>query len=269
MLGKMLKYDLKAMSKTMLPFFLVIIGMTVLNGFFIQFEWMGGIIAGSSIIFGLFIALGVTVLVMIITQFYHSVLGDEGYLTNTLPVGVDVILFSKLLSAMIWICLSAVVGIIVLFITVATAAGAADFFSATFDAIRVFFISLQEHTSGTLSILLLAVLLVLTFLVFFANEILHLYCAMACSQLPILSKNRIVGSFIAYLVLNIPLGILMSAMVGGVAYYAAKLSTWLNQLDVVPFSALTLTTFLLVGLVLDLLLYLPTRYILKNKLNLE
>lgn len=30
-----------------------------------------------------------------------------------------------------------------------------------------------------------------------------------------------------------------------------------------------LTTFLLVGLLLDLLLYLPTRYILKNKLNLE
>ena len=97
----MLKYDLKAMSKTMLPFFLVIIGMTVLNSFFIHFEWMTGIIAGSSIIFGLFIALGVTALVMIITQFYHNVLGDEGYLTNTLPVGVDVILFSKLLSAMI------------------------------------------------------------------------------------------------------------------------------------------------------------------------
>ena len=43
MLGKMLKYDLKAMSKTMLPFFLVIIGMTVLNSFFIHFEWMTGI----------------------------------------------------------------------------------------------------------------------------------------------------------------------------------------------------------------------------------
>lgn len=101
MLGKMLKYDLKAMSKTMLPFFLVIIGMTVLNSFFIRFEWMTGIIAGSTIIFGLFIALGVTALVMIITQFYHNVLGDEGYLTNTLPVRVDVILLSKLFSAMI------------------------------------------------------------------------------------------------------------------------------------------------------------------------
>ena len=141
MLGKMLKYDLKAMSKTMLPFFLVIIGMTVLNSFFIHFEWMSGIIAGSSIIFGLFIALGVTALVMIITQFYHNVLGDEGYLTNTLPVGVDVILFSKLLSAMIWLCLSGVVGIIVLFITLATTAGASEFFSATFDVIQAFFLA--------------------------------------------------------------------------------------------------------------------------------
>ena len=68
MLGKMLKYDLKAMSKTMLPFFLVIIGMTVLNSFFIHFEWMTGIIAGSSIIFGLFIALGFTGMPQIVIE---------------------------------------------------------------------------------------------------------------------------------------------------------------------------------------------------------
>ena len=183
MLGKMLKYDLKAMSKTMLPFFLVIIGMTVLNSFFIHFEWMSGIIAGSSIIFGLFIALGVTALVMIITQFYllvavaifaltlivmiqrfyKNLLGDEGYLTNTLPVGVDVILFSKLLSAMIWLCLSGVVGIIVLFITLATTAGASEFFSATFDVIQAFFLAFREYTSGTLSVLLLVVLGTVTY----------------------------------------------------------------------------------------------------------
>ena len=268
MLGKMLKYDLKAMSKTMLPFFLVIIGMTVLNSFFIHFEWMTGIIAGSSIIFGLFIALGVTALVMIITQFYHNVLGDEGYLTNTLPVCVDVILFSKLLSAMIWLCLSGVVGIIVLFITLATTAGASEFFSATFDVIQAFFLAFREYTSGTLSVLLLVVLGILAFLVFLANEILHFYCAMACSQLPILSKNRVVGSFIAYFVLNIPLTILMAVIMGGLTC-AANLSPWLEQLDVFPLGLLMLTTFLLVGLLLDLLLSLPTRYILKNKLNLE
>ena len=260
MLGKMLKYDLKAMSKTMLPFFLVIIGMTVLNSFFIHFEWMTGIIAGSSIIFGLFIALGVTALVMIITQFYHNVLGDEGYLTNTL--------FSKLFSAMIWLCLSGVVGIIVLFITLATTAGASEFFSATFDVIQAFFLAFREYTSGTLSVLLLVVLGILAFLVFLANEILHFYCAMACSQLPILSKNRVVGSFIAYFVLNIPLTILMAVIMGGLTC-AANLSPWLEQLDVFPLGLLMLTTFLLVGLLLDLLLYLPTRYILKNKLNLE
>lgn len=91
---------------------------------------------------------------------------------------------------------------------------------------------------------------------------------MACSQLPILSKNRIVGSFIAYFVLNIPLTILMAAIMGGLTC-AANLSPWLEQLDVFPLGLLMLTTFLLVGLLLDLLLYLPTRYILKNKLNLE
>ena len=91
---------------------------------------------------------------------------------------------------------------------------------------------------------------------------------MACSQLPILSKNRVVGSFIAYFVLNIPLTILMAAIMGGLTC-AANLSPWFEQLDIFPLGLLMLTTFLLVGLLLDLLLYLPTRYLLKNKLNLE
>ena len=181
---------------------------------------------------------------------------------------MDVILFSKLLSAMIWLCLSGVVGIIVLFITLATTAGASEFFSATFDVIQAFFLAFREYTSGTLSVLLLVVLGILAFLVFLANEILHFYCAMACSQLHILSKNRVVGSFIAYFVLNIPLTILMAVIMGGLTC-AANLSPWLEQLDVFPLGLLMLTTFLLVGLLLDLLLYLPTRYILKNKLNLE
>ena len=62
--------------------------------------------------FGLIVALGVTTIVMIITQFYHSVLGDQGYLTNTLPVSVDTILCSKMLSATVWIILSGITAVI-------------------------------------------------------------------------------------------------------------------------------------------------------------
>lgn len=258
MLGKMLKYDLKAMSKTMLPFFLVIIGMTVLNSFFIHFEWMTGIIAGSSIIFGLFIALGVTALVMIITQFYHNVLGDEGIFDQHFAGGCGC---HPLLQAAFCHDLAVLERSgrhhRPLYYPCYQLPGASEFFSATFDVIQAFFLAFREYTSGTLSVLLLVVLGILAFLVFLANEILHFYCAMACSQLPILSKNRIVGSFIAYFVLNILLTILMAAIMGGLTC-AANLSPWLEQLDVFPLGLLMLTTFLLVGLLLDLLLYLPT-----------
>lgn len=93
MLGKLLKYDIKSMAHTFVPLFIAMLGMSILNILFFQNEWIAALIGGSAIMAGLLIALLVTTIVMIITQFYHSVLGDQGYLTNTLPVSVDTILF--------------------------------------------------------------------------------------------------------------------------------------------------------------------------------
>ena len=99
MLRKMLKYDIQAMSKTFIPFFIAILVISVFSALSMHLEWLIGIFGGATILFGLGIALFVTSLVLIITQFYKNVLGDQGYLTNTLPVSVDTIILSKLFSA--------------------------------------------------------------------------------------------------------------------------------------------------------------------------
>lgn len=112
MLRKMLKYDLKAMAKTFIPFYAVILLMSVLNIIFIRAEWTPGMVSGTLIYVCLFMALAVVAVVLTITQFYNTILGPEGYLTNTLPVSVDTIICSKLISTTIWLILSGVVGVL-------------------------------------------------------------------------------------------------------------------------------------------------------------
>ena len=57
MLRKMLKYDLKAMAKTFIPFYAVILLMSVLNIIFIRAEWTPGMVSGTLIYVCLFMAL--------------------------------------------------------------------------------------------------------------------------------------------------------------------------------------------------------------------
>ena len=79
MLRKMLKYDIQAMSKTFIPFFIAILVISIFSALSMHLEWLIGIFGGATILFGLGIALFVTSLVLIITQFYKNVLGDQGY----------------------------------------------------------------------------------------------------------------------------------------------------------------------------------------------
>lgn len=274
MLMKMLKYDIKAMSKTFIPLYGVILLMSVLNIVFIRSEWVVGMMGGTMIYVGLFIALAVLSLVLTVTQFYNSILGSEGYLTNTLPVSVDTIIFSKMLSATIWLILSSIVAILsILILGFGGFASADDLFEAfgqLFGAIGKLLITPSMY--GDLA-KFVAVLILLFFLMLVSlfNELLHMYMAMAFSQIYPFSKNRIAGSFIAYLLISIPLTILTTLLFSalGFAGDAMGVSNLFNGPHEFSAIVLALVSLIVVIALLDALLYLPTRYILKNKLNLE
>lgn len=272
MLGKMLKYDIKSMAHTFVPLFIAILGMSVINVLFFKNQWLAALMGGGTVMFGLIVALGVTTIVMIITQFYHSVLGDQGYLTNTLPVSVDTILCSKMLSATVWIILSGITAVISGIVLIAGISFTDDF--ATFlRMIETFFSQLAIYLASDLMqalwTILLIVLGVLLVIATIFNELLHFYCAMVCSQLYPFTKNRIAGSVIAYLLIGVPLSILSAFLMGGIAILD-KLNHIFSQPTHIP-SSLCLMLFMLFieVMLMNLLLYLPSRHILKNKLNLE
>lgn len=210
MLRKMLKYDLKAMAKTFIPFYAVILLMSVLNIIFIRAEWTPGMVSGTLIYVCLFMALAVVAVVLTITQFYNTILGPEGYLTNTLPVSVDTIICSKMISATIWLILSGVVGVLsIMILGFGGFATIGEFFSAfgeLFGAIGQLLITPSYY--GDLAQIVASLVLMFVMLLFaLFNELLHMYLAMACSQLYPFSKNRIAGSFIAYFLISIPLSL--------------------------------------------------------------
>lgn len=272
MLGKLLKYDIKSMTHTFVPLFIAMLGMSILNILFFQNEWIAALIGGGAIMAGLLIALLVTTIVMIITQFYHSVLGDQGYLTNTLPVSVDTILFSKMISATVWIILSGITAVLSGFILLAGSALSIDFI-AFIHTVGTFFSQLAALLASDLTqtcwFVLAMVLGILLILASIANELLHFYCAMACSQLYPFTKNRVAGSVIAYLLISIPLSVVSAFIMAGIA--ALDTFSTLPTSETNPLSGLCLMFFLFLvsTMLLNVLLYLPSRYILKNKLNLE
>ena len=111
MLGKLIKYDLKANRNVFLLMYAVLLATAV--GTRISFiDWisrfdeisMAVSVIGSVLMFTYVIALiavNVICIVLIVRRFYTHLFGSEGYLTFTLPVSVEEHFFSKVLSAVI------------------------------------------------------------------------------------------------------------------------------------------------------------------------
>lgn len=111
MLKKLLKYDIKGTGKSLIPFYGIVLLLSILvrlseiikehfpiTGFINAMMLLFFVIAVIAIVFYTFF--------VAIKRFYQTVLKDEGYLTNTLPVKRSNIVLSQILTALIFIITS-------------------------------------------------------------------------------------------------------------------------------------------------------------------
>lgn len=132
MLGKLLAYDLRALSRILIPVHLAAIALGLIGsaaGFigFSSYEFRDAIGGSSSSIAtaitgmaGLMLLLCIVALfscciatfVIVLVRFYQNLFTDEGYLTLTLPVTAVQQLTSKLLAGIIWMVIDGVVMLI-------------------------------------------------------------------------------------------------------------------------------------------------------------
>lgn len=127
MLGKLLKYEMKASARTLLPLYVGTMVVALICG--IQLALMTTSINGSDVwfsvvghrndsllsmfmyllFFGLCVAIVVLTIMIVVQRFNKSLIGDEGYLMFTLPVTQVQLLSSKLIAALLWVLIGTVV----------------------------------------------------------------------------------------------------------------------------------------------------------------
>lgn len=208
MLFKLMKYEIKASARTLVPLYIAILVLsavlavgfsgilfdTVLskkeNTFF-------GLL--SLLLFGLYVALGVLTILSVIQRFNNNLLGDEGYLMFTLPIKSTTLLTSKLLAAMFWSIMAGVIG----FLSMTLMFGIAMLMIPEIDFWNEVTYMLRHITvwiSGDEWLLLFK--LALLSIVSLSASILTAYLAMMIGQLQKFANHRIVVSFIAFFVIG-------------------------------------------------------------------
>ena len=104
MLGKLIKYDFKAMSKSLCPVFAVMAVLSFVCSLMVKFRMTGGFIFTMfAILLGVLISGSFAVtLYCVVRRFNSSLLKDEGYLSFALPVKTQDHIIAKLVNALIW-----------------------------------------------------------------------------------------------------------------------------------------------------------------------
>lgn len=181
MLGKLLKYELKATARTFIPIYIGILFLSLFNRVantlnIDELVNISGLVLGS-----LFIALAVVTLIVIIQRFQKNLLTDEGYLMFTLPVKPASLIGAKLIVALIWVIASSLIAPIAGFILVVDMRLLAEL-----EAYAV------QQTLGKIF---------KVYGVFFTSGIyiiLQIYLALSIPQMARISKHKTAVSFISF-----------------------------------------------------------------------
>ncbi len=266
MLTKLLKYEFRATARLFVPFYLVLIAFALVNRL-IRFERlvdldaslfgfgfleMLGFLAGLGY-FALIVAVIVMTLLIMIQRFFKSLLGDEGYLMFTLPVRPWQHIVSKLITAITWTIASGLVTVGSIMIFTAN--------SGLWPALSVGINDINDTFGITAFFVYSGAVLVAM-----ASRILMIYTAIALGQLS--SRHRILASFAWFAVLDFASKALALAIF--LPYAQAYLEKIIDAVsDVMSINLMAVWFVILPALVLGILYFILTNYILERRLNLE
>ena len=277
MLGKLIKHELRGSGRTMLPFILVSLFLAVMAGFSMRAMEHQQDYSWFNILFGIVIFLFVAGLmavcimsvVVVINRFRQNLLGDEGYLMFTLPVSVDQHIWAKLIVSAIWFaatfltCMLAVMLMLLCNI---------NNFEIDWSEVGYVMGELGRmmRQFGVLHIVGYCLELLLMFFAGSCVSCLTFYCAMAIGYS--FSNRKVLLSILAFFGLDILFSILQSSLImllnaiPGVEMFMDNLD--LSRVGTAGSVHIVLLCWVLYLAVHAAVLYIPTRLLLKKKLNL-
>ncbi len=275
MLKKLMKYEFKATGRYLFPLYAALIAFAFIIRVFFKENLLNTINNNSVIIekFSMFgrlatmisvFAYGFTMatvfvatFLIIVQRFYKNLLGDEGYLMNTLPVKAYLNIINKISVSIIWTilsCFAAFLSLIVLFATY-------DSFTNIISSIS-FLITEAQKEFGIMSFIILFEYFILG-LIELGKSITMIYASISIGHL--FNKSKILLSIGAFIGLSIASNMINSLLL-----------VILSQLpiDIFEFSSIhsmgivLLFTIIFEGIYLCLYFFI-TNHIITNNLNLE
>lgn len=259
MFTKLMKYEMKSLTRTLMPLYGVILIVSIVNRIIMGIDFSGDIeglpqMTALMLYIGLFVAVAVVTFLIVIQRFYKGLLGQEGYLMFTLPVPTWQLTCSKLVCATLMAMLSGVVGLLSIFILSGIGIG---------DLVH----SLQRtFLRLDMDMFLRIVELILNFVIGTVASLLQIYLAMALGHLA--NRHRVAMSFVWYMVISTALSFVSVVLVMAVGEYSSFIEWFLNTM-IETQTHMVLWFGILSSLVEAVVFYIGTNWILKNKLNLE
>ena len=268
MLGKLLKYELKATSRVFIPLYIAILVVSIVNGLSLNLEILNIQGLATIVLMCLFISLFVITIVVTIQRFNKNLLKDEGYLMFTLPVSSKYRVLSKYLTSLIWTFLSFVVAFLSFTIIFMIPTYKYFDFSYFINEFNLLFSNMLN-----LNILGQFLKIILLMIISYTIFIFNVYLALSVGQLPIFNRFRNVSSFIGFLVINL----LISYAQNIVSLFVNDASVNIEAIDNINYAINSVTSIvskglniaIVINIIIILVLFFATTYILDKKLNLE
>lgn len=275
MLGKLIKYEIKATSRWLLPIYILALLLAPIER--LAIHYIGNNLdsletnpAFDRIANTLFFIITMTFVVALITvavasgllliyRFYKNLVTNEGYLMHTLPVKTGQLIWSKAIAAILWTIVSGIVILLSILLLVIGTPG----WSGFTEDLGYLVSNLLQHFTG--KVWLLFIELLLGMILSGLSSIFMVYASIALGQL--ITKHKILGSFGAYFLLNTGLQFVTSLfMLPSINWFLSvgSAATAFNNVlyKLIPMS-------LLYTAALTAVFYFITSYIFKKKLNLE
>lgn len=269
MLGKLLKYELRATGRQVLPLCGGMVAFALLRRLLgllqITRAWPGLDDALDSLGIGLFtlllIACTVAVFIVLIMRYYRNLYTDEGYLMNTLPVSASQNLLAKTFAAVIWQVVALAALLISVFISVVDT-NVSRQIALAFAEISIEF----QHLSILYQSLvpLIVVETILLFLVSAFASMLQFYASISLGQF--IRRHRVLGAVVFYFGLNFAFSVLSML----VMLPLGLLGNRFTAANMLPQAiALSFGLTLLLTLIEGIVCFFLARWCLSKKLELE
>lgn len=267
MLGKLMKYELKATWKLLIPANLFMVLMSILAYMTVQLSFfdsdnyvvvMTGIIVIMTYILSMFV-IAVGTMIYLIYRFYKSVYGDEGYLLHTLPVDKHNIIIAKAVISALWVSLSSILMYLSIILIMSTRLNILKTMRRSFETYMELVDSGRQVGGFTVFMTLITLFIALL------ARILKITACISLGQLS--SNHKVLSAFGFYY------GIYFVQRFFTFIYYMILMLVAETSDERYQLSFLTLGTSweftLISSLIYCVVFYVLTWYIMDKKLNLE